>query len=398
MTLVWQSFAANVPRLRGTGRRVGVDGQRTNSLRNPRCEGAAVGVVLDASGAAGVGAWPTHWSLVDHTQISTPPIGATGLAWEVVSAAWPGGGGGRQFRVQGTASVTQGVTLTFEPRSSIVQSPPQWWAAAVEAQLVAGSAAGLSSLELALDRCSNNGQRQGSVETPLGAAATPARRALSTEFTTSPRVAAGLRLGLVSGNAVDLTLALRWPQLELGEFASTPILPPVASPQATTRGADLATALLSALGIAESGAGTYLWGGVVPQAAPAAVNQTILQINGADDNNRLALRNLAGGASIGLVRVAAGASASAPSLGNMTPGTPFAAGLVLNGAGRAAACIAGGAVQEVTGAPTAGLQQLRLGTTAAGLVAMFGDTGWFEASPAVLTDAALLAAVNAVIP
>jgi hypothetical protein len=39
------------------------------------------------------------------------------------------------------------------------------------------------------------------------------------------------------------------PQLELGPAASTPILPPSGSPGASTRGADLVTASLAALGI-----------------------------------------------------------------------------------------------------------------------------------------------------
>ena len=62
---------------------------------------------------------------------------------------------------------------------------------------------------------------------------------------TTTGVAHQLLIGVTSGAAVDITFDLYWPQLEQGEFATSPILPPVGTVAASTRAADLLNVPLS---------------------------------------------------------------------------------------------------------------------------------------------------------
>ncbi len=50
-------FAADIARFNGVARRLLVEGQRTNGIRNPRAEGSTAGIL----GAGGV--MPTNWTL-----------------------------------------------------------------------------------------------------------------------------------------------------------------------------------------------------------------------------------------------------------------------------------------------------------------------------------------------
>jgi hypothetical protein len=212
---------------------------------------------------------------------------------------------------------------------------------------------------------------------------------------TTERVTMDVRFSYALGAVVDVTFRFAAPQLEQGAFSSTPILPPVGTPAASTRGTDSVTATRASLGIAANGACTLLWSGMIPQAAPAGVAQTILQFDDGTANNRYLLRNVAGGSAIAVNRVTAGAAAGDISLGTMTPGTPFRAGITINAAGRIAGCLNGGAVVAITGGPTSGLTALRLGNDTAGTTAMFGETASLRVLPFALTDASLPGAVMA---
>jgi hypothetical protein len=184
-------------------------------------------------------------------------------------------------------------------------------------------------------------------------------------------------------------------QAEQGPFASTPILPPVGAPAASTRGTDILTAPLPALGIADSGACTVLWRGVF-NATNFGDSQTIVGIdNGAD--NRCDLRvSLAGIPTV--IRVTGGALAtSAFGITAVTPGATVRAGMTIDGAGRVAAFydgFASGAVQAVTGGPTSGLTTFRHGTSQ-GARPLWGETHTLTVLPRVLSDTDLQAAVAA---
>jgi hypothetical protein len=188
------------------------------------------------------------------------------------------------------------------------------------------------------------------------------------------------------------TLDVAWAGCEVGPFASTPILPAVGAPAVSTRGSDLVSAPLAALGI--GGPCTILWSGVIPHASPASAPQTIIQLDASTDASRYMLRVEAGGGSVSLSRVDGGVAASIAA-GTMTPGTAFRAGLSINGTGRAAASFNGAATVAVTGGPTSGITTLRLGNTVGNSAPMFGETGALAVLPFGMSDAGLAARVGA---
>jgi hypothetical protein len=202
-------------------------------------------------------------------------------------------------------------------------------------------------------------------------------------------------VSVLNGAAIDFTLRIAAPQLELAASTSTPILPPVGTPGASTRGADIVTATLASLGIGANGACTILGVAMLPQNAPAGTDQVLVQIGDGSDANRFRLRNAAGGATILAGRVTGGVAVDAASLGSMTAGTPFRVGVSIDGTGRIASCLDGGAVQVATGGPTSGLTTLWVGNNAASTAPMFGEVGVLTVMPLALADAELQARVAA---
>jgi hypothetical protein len=197
-----------------------------------------------------------------------------------------------------------------------------------------------------------------------------------------------------SGDAIDATVRFYAPQLELGPFASTPILPPVGTPGASTRGTDILTAPLGSLDIADNGACTVLWRGVV-NVIGAGDTQTIAGIDDGTENNRHDMRlSLAGFPQI--VRFTGGVLAAAtPSGGPFSPNATIRAGMTIDGLGRLAASFNGGAVTAVTGGPTSGLTLFNHGISRAAVRPLWGETHTLTVLPRVLSDADLQAAVAA---
>lgn len=177
-------------------------------------------------------------------------------------------------------------------------------------------------------------------------------------------------------------------QLEVGPFASS-YIPTDAT--AKTRGADLVSASLAALGIPASGACTLLWSGKIGRVASGQF-QTVAHIDDGSANNRALLRN--DNTSLTLWRVTGGAASSAV-IGPISSDTMFRCGMSLDGSGRVAASLDGGSVSAVTGAPTSGFTMLRAGTDNAGLQALFGDVGRLDLIPCAISDTRLQAEVAA---
>jgi len=183
-----------------------------------------------------------------------------------------------------------------------------------------------------------------------------------------------------------------WPTLELGSFASTPILPAVGTPAAATRGADLLSAPLARLGIRDSGACTMLGTFMIPQAA-ASFPQNVFQIDSGNDVIRYLARSNVGASALTLYRLAPGAAQA--SVGSVTLGSPFRFGMSVDAAGRAAASIDGGSVAAVTGGPTSGLTHVRVGMDSGGTENLFGDIAYLDVLPYPVSDAQLQALVAA---
>lgn len=370
-------YAADAPRFDGMARRLLIEGQRTNMVANPRTPGGD--------------AWTR--SNVTNPVLITGPDGVPGSA----SRLTDGVATNQHILFAAFASFTAGASYA---QSAILRAGTCRFAQIIGSggafgvdvwanfDLVAGVVGAVGS---AVTRSSirdiGGGWYWCEVVGP--AAATASVAACIVGFATAIDAP---RNPTFAGD--NRSLDVFWCWTEAGAFSSTPILPPVSTPGASTRGADLVSAPLASLGIGGNGAFTVLWSGVIPQAAPAGLNQSIIELDTGSVANRFLLRNDNGGSNVTLYRVTAGAAASA-ALGAMVAGTPFRLGVAFNGAGRAAGTLNGAAPGVVTGGPSSGLTTLRQGSSALGTEAMSGETGALLVLPYTLSDAALAARVAA---
>lgn len=368
--LTWEEFAADAPRYSGSARRLLIEGQRTNLIPNPRFEGATPGT-LGSGGAlpsgfnaTGTAAW---WTVVG--------VGTElGLPYMDVTCA-PSGAGS--------------TSIWFTATSGISLSGSAVYSTSIFARLLSGDMSTFSAFGF-LRRTDSASALNGTAAN-LKLVTGSISRYVTSETTAADATSGRAGLVVTSSGAGSVTLRIYAPQVELGAFASNPILPSVGTPGASTRGADLVSTTLTSLGIGANGACTLLWSGVLPNASPAAGSFTLCQIDDGTTNNRIFLRDNAG-TNFLLWRVTGGAAANAAA-GSYTPGAPFRFGITIDGAGRAACTFNGGSVVVVTGAPLAGLATLRLGGGVAGSESMFGETREFIVIPGALADADLAAYV-----
>lgn len=182
---------------------------------------------------------------------------------------------------------------------------------------------------------------------------------------------------------------LRRRSLSRARFFSTVILPVVGSPGASTRGQDNATAPFGVL--FPNGVGSVLASFMLPQSAPSGADQVLLDINDGSANNRIRVRNVAGGNTIVAGRTIGGVNVDATTLGSMVPSTLFRVGLTFDGT-NIVANFNGGSNQTVAGVPT-GLTTLRIGNDSAGTAPMFGECGIMQTFPDVIPNGSLPIAV-----
>ncbi|HEX8905469.1 MAG TPA: hypothetical protein VF771_11530, partial [Longimicrobiaceae bacterium] len=272
----WATFAADIARFHGLGRRFLFEGQRTNGVRNPRGEGSAAGTP---------GTTPTNWNMAvpgGMTRETLAPVTINGIP--CIPIRWSGTTAGATsvpvFESSGIFSVTSGQTFT---------------SSAFLALSVASG--GTPAISLA------NREFDGAAAVPVPDSSAPALALTTTLQRFSRTTTAGgttvsavpsLRITLAAGVAYDFTIYHAWPQIELGAFATSPILPPASSPAAATRTGDFVSAPLSAWGIGGSGACTVIAALTLTGIEPSAACFPI-QIDDGTANNRQALTILGGG-------------------------------------------------------------------------------------------------------
>lgn len=376
--LGWEEHGADTPRFPGPAGRLLLEGQRTNMVRNPRAEGAEVGTP---------GTLPLNWGAA-----------GPGLVRSVVGLGTEDGIPFVDIRISGTATSSH-YTFTGESHFAHVSAANgQVWTHSIFARMISGLP---RSTRCHLRQVTSTGGIAGDVVVTapvftsgrLAECRMVATGTLNQAATT--RLHAFHQVNFTVDTVIDDTWRLGWSQLEQGASASTPILPPIGTPGAATRGGDIVTAALASLGIAGNGACTLLWSGVLPALPPAgSANFDLLNLDDGGTVNRIVAYVNGGGASLFFGRVTAGAS-SVLNLGAIAGGTPFRFGLSHDGAGRAACSLNGGAPLNVTGAPTSGYTTLRLGSAAFGTAPIFGETAAFRVLPYALPDAALPGAVAA---
>lgn len=372
----WRAAAADTPRFHGTARRLLVEAARTNSFRNPRCEGAVAGTL--GSG----GALPANWLI----------LGSPAVARTVIGTGTEEGIPYVDLRLQGTGSGNFWA-LCAEPTTQVPASPLQSWSTSFHARILSGSTAGLTLSVTTRYRNSVGGSiTVGATPLALGGSRLAVQRSTNS-FSNAPTgtafVTGGIEVLEASGSAIDVTLRIGAPQLELGEVATSPILPAAGAPAAASRAAD-APAWIPAEGLGM--AGTLVIGAMLPNSALFGVNQGLLQIDDGTDANRLLIRNTSGGSEIFGVVDSGGATLAALSGGSMTPGVPFRAVLAW-APGEVAFCLNGGAVQSAAVTPPAGLLRMLVGHASTALNrAANGEVALIDHRPLRLPNAMLQAA------
>ena len=198
-TGVWQQVAANVPRVSTAG--LLLEETRTNSIRNPRGLNAVIG-----------GALPTYW-----TQSQT-----TGLSLAVTGSGVENGVWYLETRLNGTTSTGTNNTLFFE--STVAASASQVWTSSLFLKLQAGSLTNITSFQLIINDNIANGQA--AITNPTGAVLGSYRPTLTRTLNSGSVTGitgVGLQIVPVASSAIDLTIRIGLPQLELGAWITNPI-------------------------------------------------------------------------------------------------------------------------------------------------------------------------------
>jgi hypothetical protein len=372
----WVETAANTPRFHGTGRRLMVEGARTNAVRNPRFEGAVVG-----------GPNPTNM-----TEFVT--ANSSGVSRSIVAIGeLPNGLPYIDILLSGTATASFTAVPRFDTTTSTPAANGDVWTMSFFAAVVSGNPAHLTVIP-SVRMQNGSGTTVGGVGvvgSALPLSATLARYAHTAMLNQADTafVQASFRLTVASGTVCNEVLRISAPQLELASFASSPILPPPGAPAIATRAADVPAWTLPP-GYAQRG--TVIGRFVLPQAAPGGIDQGLLQLDNGTDGNRVVLRNAAGGSSVEAVVASGGSTLATLAGGTMMPGMPFRAALAW-GSGGTALSLAGGSVQSA--ALPAGLSRLLIGHAASALNrATFGEIEALDLHPTRLPDAALQALSN----
>ena len=375
-------YGADVPRFNGSAHRLLIEDQATNGFGNPRLQGAVAG---------NPGTPPTNTNTSFFQGLSREIVGS-GTEGEIpyIDLRFFGTATGGTFSRFGLTNITtQGLNISGNAVSTF----------STFVRMVNGSLSQISDVRIGIQGrdaagTSVSGQSALANFTPTSASLGSQRRSVTFTPSDVTVIYGEWFVDIVRGGTatVDITLRIGLPQHELGAFASSPILPPVGTPGASTRGVDIVWASLSSLGIPANGACTVLWSGVVPVFVSGGVH-TIACVDDGSVSNRFTMRIDQASGQLQAMRALAGASATA-NAGAVTAGAAIKGGMAVNGSGRAAVSLNGGAVAAVTGGPSSGLTQSRLGNIFDGSAPMWGETSLFRILPFV-SDAELQSLVSA---
>ena len=204
-----------------------VEESTTNEIRNPRCEGAVVGVP---------GTLPTNWSTIY-------PGGQ-----EIVGFGTEDGTPYCDVRYNGTP--TANFTIQFDVSNFIVAASGEDWALSLGLKLVGGDFSNLDFVRLRMGWSTSvpsfiSYNDSADISGDIDATHKRFWHTVNAPATTG-FVNHQLFFDYSGSGAVDFTLRIYAPQIEQKAYPTSPVLPVVSSPAAATRAADYVTLSLGA--------------------------------------------------------------------------------------------------------------------------------------------------------
>jgi hypothetical protein len=253
-----------------TGESLGllVEEQRTNSIRNNTMVGAVAGTP---------GTLPTNWS--------GAPV-SNGLSRQIVGVGTQSGITYIDIRYSGTTTAASSTVIQPETGAQTVAATGQSWTASSWLSLAGGSASGLTFAQRITGRTSIGGFLE-FTDTSVSLTGTLTRYAASIALANvlTARVSNDIAFSYASGVAIDLTLRIGLPQLEQGEFATSPI---PTSTAAVTRSADVASITGSAFSSwYRQDEGTVFADAKVTTVAPATSRTSVFALSDGTTSNRI---------------------------------------------------------------------------------------------------------------
>lgn len=219
----WSQVAANTTAVSNLGR--STEEARTNSIPNNSMVGA--------SAPSNV---PTGWAGL---------VAANGLTPTVAAVGTQNGINYIDVQIQGTATATSSSRFViFTANNAVAASSGQTWTESAFSALSGGTLNGITAIQYDLrgfqsDGTTNDETFQSS-DFHATLTSTLTRGSFSATFANALTAfaRAGLSVSYTSGQVINFTLRIGWPQLELGASVTSPI---ITSGSAATRNADVTT-------------------------------------------------------------------------------------------------------------------------------------------------------------